>query len=689
MKRHRFLAASIFGLTLCQSFSGRAAPFSASDLELADRLTDAAMSPDGRSLAYVRSRVDSGGKERVETVCTQSVEPTETDRACLANAPEGHLPQWAADNRTIYMLSDRGGSTQVWRWSPSGQAVQVTHLPLDVSSFRLTPDGSRLVVSMAVFLQAEQPSATRKRLDTLSAQPSSGRIYDRLFVRHWNAWDDGTRNHLFVLRLNRDGTTAGEPVPLMPSLDADVPARPDEDGSDWSISPDGRSIYFSAKTAGRADPWSTDHSIYRVPIDASERSRTLVPSDGVWEAGPVPSPDGHFLAFRATSKPGSESDRFGITIVDLRSGQVRTLAPNWDRSTTVLQWSQDGRSLLAIAEDDGQARLFTVDVSSGRATALTQGGHVTASLLAGSIPIVTRDDSRSPSELWRVDAPGRATRLTSVGLDRSSGRTLPTMTRFTFAGWNGDVVHGSVFKPDGFVAGRRYPVIFIVHGGPEDSFDDKWSYLWDNPQVYAGLGYAIVGIDFHGSVGYGQAFTDSIADHWGDRPLEDLRKGWTAALKSYAFLDPQRACAIGASYGGYMVNWMAGVWNSPWRCLVASDGPFDDRTMGFTTDELWFAEWEHGGTNHTPWTDPAAYSRFNPADHVASWRVPELVVHGEKDYRVPLDQGLGAFDALQRRGIDSRLLVFPDEGHIVLKPADSLLWYAVTGEWLRAHLGPS
>ena len=228
----------------------------------------------------------------------------------------------------------------------------------------------------------------------------------------------------------------------------------------------------------------------------------------------------------------------------------------------------------------------------------------------------------------------------------------------------------------------------LVAVGPQGSFGNDWSYRW-NPQFYAGLGYAAVMIDFHGSTGYGQAFTDSISGHWGDRPLEDLQKGWAAALAQFPFLDDNRACALGASYGGFMINWIAGVWNAPWKCLVVHDGVFDDRMMGFSTDELWFAEWEHGGPGHTPWSDPAAYERFNPADHVSAWRVPQLVIHGGRDYRIPLEQGLGAFDALQRRGIDSRLLVFPDENHWVLKPANSLQWHANVADWLRTHIGPT
>ncbi|MEJ0045560.1 MAG: S9 family peptidase [Rhodospirillales bacterium] len=239
-------------------------------------------------------------------------------------------------------------------------------------------------------------------------------------------------------------------------------------------------------------------------------------------------------------------------------------------------------------------------------------------------------------------------------------------------------------KPYGFQAGKKYPVAFIVHGGPQSSFGDDWSFRW-NPQFYAGAGFASVFIDFHGSDGYGQAFTDSISGHWGDRPLEDLQKGWAAALAKYGFLDGDRACALGASYGGYMVYWMAGNWSAPFKCFVDHDGVFDNRMMGYSTEELWFSEWENG--HATPWEKPENYERFNPIDHVGAWTKPMLVVHSALDFRIPLEQGLAAFSALQRKGVPSELLTFPDENHWVLKPQNSLQWHATVEAWLKRWIG--
>ncbi|MBE7212848.1 MAG: S9 family peptidase, partial [Gluconacetobacter diazotrophicus] len=391
----------------------------------------------------------------------------------------------------------------------------------------------------------------------------------------------------------------------------------------------------------------------------------------------------------AMKRPGFEADRFGVMVLDLSTGQSREIAPHWDRSAQDLAWSPDGKTLYVTADELGQAKLFAMDVATGRTAALTDQGHVSgpAPIPGGGI-LVQRDALDSPAQLWRIPGNGGAgAQLTHVDADKLAGVELVPGEQFSFAGWNNETVHGYVVKPDGLQPGRKYPVAFLVHGGPQGSFGNDWSYRW-NPQFYAGLGYAAVMIDFHGSTGYGQKFTDAISGHWGDRPLEDLKKGWAAALVKYPFLDAGHACALGASYGGFMINWIAGNWPEPFKCLVTHDGVFDDRMMGFSTEELWFSEWEHGGPNHTPWSDPAAYERFNPAAHVSAWRDPQLIIHGALDYRIPLEQGLGAFDALQRRGIPSRLLVFPHENHWVLKPADSLQWHATVADWLHRYLDP-
>ena len=539
---------------------------------------------------------------------------------------------------------------------------------------------------MAVFPDAEDPAATKARMDARKADKSTGQLYDHLFVRHWDTWADGTRNHLFAVDLADDGARA---TPLTPGFDGDVPGKPFGGDEDYSLSPDGRTVFFSARTAGRTEPLSTNFDIWRVPADGSAPPQDLTAANKAWDAGPVVSPDGTRLAYRAMHRPGFEADRFGVMVMDLATGATREIDPKWDRSAETLRWSADGRTLYLTAGDVQTERLYAMDAASGAVRPLTTGGHVTEYDLAGPDLVFLRDSMTGPAQLFSTSTHGgrEAVQLSRFDADKLGGVEMSTPESFTFPGWNGEEVHGWVVKPARFKPGAKYPTAFLIHGGPQGSWADSWSYRW-NPQFYAGLGYAVVMVDFHGSTGYGQGFTDAISGHWGDRPLEDLQKGWAAAQAKYPWVDGANACALGASYGGYMTYWIAGVWNAPWRCLVDHDGVFDDRMMGYSTEELWFSTWEHGGADgHLPWQDPAAYERFNPVTRVKDWTKPILVIHSARDFRIPLEQGLAAFTAAQTKGIRSEFLTFPDENHWVLKPANSLKWHATVADWLKENLG--
>jgi dipeptidyl aminopeptidase/acylaminoacyl peptidase len=380
-------------------------------------------------------------------------------------------------------------------------------------------------------------------------------------------------------------------------------------------------------------------------------------------------------------RPGFEADRFGIMALDLASGESREIDPDWDRSASTLKLSADGKTLYTTTDDNGSHALFAVDIASGKATRLVGDGTVTGFDVGKRQLVVARQDWQHPTDLYTADLRGRNLRqITDVNAARLADIRFGEGEFFTFTGAGGDTVQGYVVKPVGFEEGRTYPVAFIIHGGPQGAMNNDFHYRW-NPQTYAGQGFAVVTINFHGSTGYGQEFTDAISGDWGGAPLEDLKLGWAAAQEKYAFLDGDRACALGASYGGYMVYWIAGVWNEPWKCLVDHDGVFDSRMMSYSTEELWFDEWEHKGK--TQYQDPAAYEKFNPVNHVKDWRVPMLVIHGDKDYRIPMEQGLAAFTALQRQGIPSQFLSFPDENHWVLKPHNSVQWHDTVNAWLK------
>jgi acylaminoacyl-peptidase len=686
-----FRAACLAATVLAGSAHAR--PFTAHDLVMLDRISDPHLSPDGARVVYdVRSTdlAANKGTHALWVACANCAPGPASQPVRLAASAGGATnPRWSPDGNAVFFLSSRSGSAQVWRTdlsaAPVGTApTQVTKLPVPVGAFRVAPDGATLVVSLAVFPDCETPACTKQRLDARKGQKASGQVYDKLFVRHWDEWADGTRNHLFVLHLSAQGVGVGAPVPLMAHFDGDTPGKPFGDDADFAISPDSRTVIFSAREAGRGEPWSTNFDLYEVKLDGSAAPRDLTAANPAWDAAPVFSPDGKQLAYKAMKRPGFEADRFGIMIRDLATGATREVDPTWDRSADKLAWASTGQ-LLVTFEDHGHELLGSVDPVSGAYTGLTVDGHVADVTESAGRIVLARDSLAGPAELYRVEN-GGITGLTHRAAEQLAGVQMAPYEQFAFAGWNNEKVSGYVMKPYGFQPGKKYPVAFIVHGGPQSSFGDAWSFRW-NPQVYAGAGYASVFIDFHGSSGYGQAFTDSISSHWGDRPLEDLQKGWQAALAKYPFLDGNRACALGASYGGYMIYWMAGNWNAPYKCFVDHDGVFDNRMMGYSTEELWFSEWENG--HATPWENPQNYERFNPIDHVAAWTKPMLVVHSALDFRIPLEQGLAAFTALQRKGVPSELLTFPDENHWVLKPQNSLQWHATVLAWLnRWTAGP-
>ena len=663
--------------------------FEVRDLAALDRVSSPVLSTDGRVVVFAQRSVDGDFKATTalyaRNLLTRDMAPPKR------LTPEGwnvNSPSLSPDGATVYFLGAKGGTQQLYAMPLSGgEPRQLTAFALDVGSYQLSPDGKRIAFSAETFADcAADFACTQKQLDERKAGKATGMVYDRLFVRHWDTWKDGRRSRLYVADLPQgaDAKAVATATALGAGLDGDIPSKPFGDASDYAWAPDGGSVVASVRVAGNSEPWSTNFDLYRLPVDGGA-AVNLTEANKAWDAGPVFGADGKTLFYRAMKRPGFEADRYALMAMDVASGGSREIAPGWDRSPSSLQPSADGNALYVAAQSMGEYPLFRIDVASGEVSELVADGTVSSFVLAGDTLALTRNTMQTGDVLYVASADGQNLRqITPTAAERLPEVAFGAFEQFGFKGWNGDTVHGYVVKPHDYVEGRKYPVAFLIHGGPQGSFGNGWSYRW-NPQTYAGQGYAVVMIDFHGSTGYGQAFTDAISQHWGDRPLEDLQKGWAAAQRQYPFLDGDKACALGASYGGYMVNWIAGNWNEPWKCLVNHDGVFDTRSMGYVTEELWFTEWENGGT---PFDVPGNYERFNPVNHVAQWRVPMLVVQGEKDYRVPVDQGLSSFTALQRKGIESKLLYFPDENHWVLKPHNSILWHDTVNAWLKQHIGP-
>ena len=678
------LAASLAALALASASAATARPITATDLATLRRLGAPAVSPDGRWAVYQLRETDLEGNRGRTDLWLLDLSRANAEPVRLASASEHneHDPRFSADGRFVYFLSNASGSDQLWRVAlPDGATERVTDFATDLAGYLLAPSGDQIAVwadrnlACADLNCANVPAADAGR--------GSGRVYDETFVRHWDAWvEPGVRSRIFTLPLV-DGRPQGAGTPVAGSLVGDSPSKPFGGAEEVAWSPDGRTLYFTLREGGPAEPRSTNLDIFAVAADGSSPPTNLTDGNDATDTMPAVSPDGRWLAYAAMARPGYEADRQVVRLRDLRSGETRDLTADWDRSVGSIAWAPDGRSLYVTAGDVLDTPLFRIDVRSGRVTRLTQLGTVGNVTPAGDGSILyTLNSLEAPDDLYRLDRRGEWRRLTEVNADRLAGLDRPSIHRFSFAGANGDTVWGQIVKPAG--AEGRLPVAFLIHGGPQGSFGNAWSYRW-NPWVFSAPGFAAVTVDFHGSTGYGQAFTDAINRDWGGAPLEDLRLGLAAAGREDAQLDTGNACALGGSYGGYMVNWIAGAWPDGFDCLVSHSGVFDLRAMAYETEELWFTEWEFGG----PYFESAAaevMERHNPVRLVDRWRTPMLVIHGERDFRIPYSQSLGVFNALQRRGIPSRLLVYPDENHWILKPQNSIQWYREVHDWLDRWL---
>jgi len=651
-------------------------PFTIEDMLAMQRISSPTVSPDQRLVAYEVRTTDSEANRGRFDLWVSAIDGS-TTKQLTSHEANDTSPRWAPDGRALFFLSTRSGSSQVWRLPfDGGEAAPVTKLPLDVDSFKLFADGRHIALSMEVYVDAKTLAETAERDAAKQSSKVKAMIFDRLFVRHWDTWEDGKRSHLFVLDLEGDGV----PRDLMPGMDADCPGKPFGGAEDYDVSPDGKWAAFIAKDEGRTEAWSQNDDLWAVPTDGSAAPQRVYAANKAHKGSPLFSPDGKTLAFLTMMRAGYEADRSRIALVPWTAGnwQVKVLTEAWDRSPAGIAWRKDGQALYATADNIGNHALFGIGVNDGQVTTYVALGTNTSPGEAGRELLYLHDDLHSPAELMAV-VPGQKPRsVTRLNAARVAAAKMGAYEQFSFTGAKDEAVYGFIVKPIDFDPAQKYPLAFLIHGGPQGSFGDHFHYRW-NPQVYAAAGYAAVMIDFHGSTGYGQAFTDAIRGDWGGAPYEDLMKGLDHVLATYPFLDHGRVGALGASYGGYMVNWIHGQSPDRFRAFVCHDGNLDERMAYFDTEELWFPEWEHGGT---PWENPVGYTKHNPIDHVAQWQKPTLVIHGALDYRVVDTQGLSTFTALQRRGVPSRLLYFPDENHWVLKPQNSRLWHATVLDWL-------
>jgi dipeptidyl aminopeptidase/acylaminoacyl peptidase len=661
--------------------AGSTHPFSVHDMLAMDRVSDLVVSKDGSLALYNPRSTDLEKNRGTSDLWLVPVAGGEPRRlTSLPGSESGG--RFAHDGNSVLFLSRESGKSQVWSVPLEGGAPrQVTDEPLEVEGFLPFPGDARLLLAMEVWPRHAGADSLQQSVaedERVAKQRGSGRLYDTLLFRHWDSWEDGRRSHLFLWE-------QGKPTrDIVPGFDGDVPTKPFGGMEEVSIKPDGSEVVFASMYYTGDAAWAYDTNLFRVRLAEIGVIQTLTESNPAWDGNPAHSPDGARLAYLRMRRPGYESDRRAIAVVDAKTFEGREITLDWDRSPDEIGWSSDGKSIWCSADDMGHKSIFQVDAETGAVRRVLSKGSNAAPRVAGARLVHLHDNLKSPVEVRSCDFSGGDLRMLSAHNAKQLAATrMGDYQQFTFLGHRNAPVHAFLVKPVDFDAKKSYPVAYLIHGGPQGSFGDHFHYRW-NPQAYAGAGFAAVMVDFHGSTGYGQTFTDAINGDWGGAPYEDLMKGLDAALEQFPFLDGDRCVALGASYGGYMINWINGK-TDRFRALVCHAGNIDERMAYYDTEELWFPEWERGGT---PWTAPESYSHHNPIDHVEEWATPTLVIHGANDFRVVDTQGMSTYTALQRRGIPSRFLHFPDENHWILKPHNSIQWHETVLEWIGRWTAP-
>ncbi|HVF93235.1 MAG TPA: prolyl oligopeptidase family serine peptidase, partial [Sphingomonas sp.] len=562
-----FLAVSLVALAAATPASAR--QLTIDDVTMLSRVAAPTVSADGRWLVWQQRETDLAA-DRGRTDLWRldlSRRGTKPMRLVAEADVNEAAPQFSADGTTIYFQSDKGGDDAIWSVPVAGGAPRkLTGFQGGFGGFKVAPTGDKILVwadrkpgapSLAPALAKKDPAA------------GSARVYDQLFVRHWDSWADGTRSQLFVLPLTADGAP-GDGVAIGGALIGDAPSKPFGGGEEVAWSADGRTVYFALREAGRIESLSTNLDIFAAPADGAGPAVNLTAANDATDNLPTVSPDGRTLAWFAMKRPGYEADRQVLMVRDLASGQVRALTESWDRSVGSIAWAPDSKKIYVTAEDTQENPIWSVDPATGKVARLTTTGNVSAVVPTAKGAVFAMNSLVAPDDFYLLSGK-RVTRLTSVNAEKLAGIDMPTVTRFSFKGANDDLVWGYAVKPYGSTG--KVPVAFMVHGGPQGSSNNSWSYRW-NPAVFAGAGYGLVAVDFHGSTGYGQAFTDAIRDNWGGWPLDDLKAGLKSATDRFGWLDAGNACALGASYGGYMMNWIESQWADRFKCIVQHDGVF-------------------------------------------------------------------------------------------------------------------
>ena len=663
--------------------AGRAITFE--DFATMPGVSDPQLSPDGTRLLYAVRTTDIAANKRTTRTFVMPVGGGAA-RQFPDSATNATEARWSPDGRSIAYTS--GG--QLWVADAGGASKrQLTTINGGASGAVWSPSGDRIAFTSAVYADCKDDACNVGKAKEADTTKVKAHIADNLLYRHWTAYSDGTRSHLYTVAL-----AGGAPVDLTAGANYDVPPPPFGGSEAYAWAPDGREVAYTAKDQKTADAWSTDLNVYVVPADGRGTAEVITAANKGADVNPVYSPDGRYIAYQSQARGGFEADRGRLMLYDRGAKTSRELLPSWDRNADSYVFAPDMKTMYIATLDRGRDKLFRVVLD---ARAMATGTPVVAIGDRNNTAFNWSRDGRVVA--WQRDAADRpaevyVARLTAKGLDaprqmthetdaRISGLALRPLEEFWYAGAGGDSVQGFVMKPPQYEAGKKYPTVVLVHGGPQGAFIDNWHGRW-NYAMFASPGNAVMFVNPRGSTGYGQRFVDEVSKDWGGKAYEDIMKGVDAAASRFAFIDSTRLATAGGSYGGYMVNWINGHTNR-FKAIVSHAGVFNLEAMYGATEEIWFTDWEFGGAYWDSTASTQQYRKWSPHLFAGRMNTPTLVVHGELDYRVPYTEGLSLFTALQRRGVASRLVVFPDEGHWIGKPQNQRLWWREVNRWITRY----